>query len=329
MELPNKMDVIQTSQAGGPEVLMLSTRPLPIPKPNEILIKAIAAGVNGPDLVQRNGLYPPPKDASDLLGLEVSGEVVALGDATSKWQIGDRVCALTNGGSYAQYVAVNELHCLPIPHGVSEIDAAGLPEAFFTVWSNIFYKNPNIDGKKILVHGGSGGIGSTCIQLGAALGLKVFTTANSEESCSFCLELGAFRAINFLDEDFVPILREAGGADIILDIIGGDYVARNIKAARHDARLVLLAFNKGSKIEIDLMPIMLKRLIVTGSTLRSRSEEFKSAIASELIEKVWPLFSIKKLKPKTHKVFNLSAASEAHTLMESGTHRGKIILKVN
>ena len=257
---------------------------------NQVLIKVIAAGVNGPDLVQRRGHYPPPKGASDLLGLEVSGEIVALGSDQTKWSIGDRVCALTNGGGYADYVAVNAKHCLPIPNGVNERDAAGLPETYFTVWSNIFFNQKIKEGSVFLVHGGSGGIGSTAIQIGTAMGLQVFATAGSTDACSYCEELGAHRSINFNEEDFVPILREIGGANMILDIIGGDYVARNIKAAHADAKIIQLAFNLGSKIQVDLMPVMLKRLTLTGSTLRSRSDDFKSEVASDLIRTVWPLF---------------------------------------
>ena len=295
-----------------------------------VLIKVIAAGVNGPDLVQRRGHYPPPKGASDLLGLEVSGEIVDVGCDQTKWSIGDRVCALTNGGGYAEYVAVNARHCLPIPDGVNEQDAAGLPETYFTVWSNIFFNQKIKDGTVFLVHGGSGGIGSTAIQIGAAMGLQVFATAGSADSCTYCEKLGAQRSINFNEEDFVPILREIGGANIILDIIGGDYVARNIRAAHADAKIIQLAFNLGSKIEVDLMPIMLKRLTLTGSTLRSRSDDFKSEVASDLIRTIWPLFgsSPPKLRTTTFAHFDLADADKAHTLMESGSKRGKILLTI-
>jgi NADPH2:quinone reductase len=324
------MTVVEMREAGGPDVLETGTRPLPQLQANEVLIKVTAAGVNGPDLVQRRGHYPPPKGASDLLGLEVSGEVVAVGDAVADWQVGMPVCALTNGGGYAEFVAVNAGHCLPVPTGVDAVDAAGLPETYFTVWSNVFHRHDIVAGGNFLVHGGSGGIGSTAIQIGAAMGLNVFTTAESDEACAYCESLGATRAINFNSDDFVPILRDAGGADIILDIIGGDYIARNIKAARADARLIQLAFNKGSKIEIDLMPLMLKRLSLTGSTLRSRPESFKTAVASDLKETVWPFFAETpaRLKATTHATFPLSRAGDAHALMESGAQRGKIILTV-
>ena len=328
MSLPTQMRVVEMCEFGGPDVLIESKRDLPEVPAETVLIKVIAAGVNGPDLVQRRGHYPPPKGASDLLGLEVSGEIVAVGCDQTKWSIGDRVCALTNGGGYAEYVAVNARHCLPIPDGVNEQDAAGLPETYFTVWSNIFFNQKVKDGGVFLVHGGSGGIGSTAIQIGAAMGLQVFSTAGSAVSCTYCEELGAHRSINFNEEDFVSILRELGGANIILDIIGGDYVARNIRAAHADAKIIQLAFNLGSKIEVDLMPVMLKRLTLTGSTLRSRSDDFKSEVASDLIQTIWPLFgsSPPKLRTTTFAHFDLADADKAHTLMESGSKRGKILL---
>ena len=325
--IPTEMDVVVATEPGGPEVLELGKRSVPSPAAHEVLVKVDACGVNGPDIIQRRGHYPPPKGASDLLGLEVSGEVVAVGGDVTKWKAGNRICALTNGGGYAEYVAIDASHCLTIPEGVSLTDAAGLCETFFTVWSNIFHGHDVKEGMNFLVHGGAGGIGSTAIQLGAAMGLKVFTTAGSAEDCHYCERLGAARAINFHDEDFVETVREAGGADIILDIIAGDYVERNFKAARHDARIVQIAFNKGSKMEINLMPVMLKRLTYTGSTLRSRPDAFKTAIAAELQEKVWPLFP-KKLVTVTHSVLPMSQAAEAHAMMEAASHRGKILLKV-
>ena len=328
MSLPSQMTVIEMREAGGPDVLITGRRDVPAPTAGEVVIKVTAAGVNGPDLVQRRGHYPPPKGASDLLGLEVSGEIVALGSAQTAWAIGDRVCALTNGGGYAEYVAVNASHCLPIPEGVDEIDAAGLPETYFTVWSNVFFGHQLKENGIFLVHGGAGGIGSTAIQIGAAMGLQIYTTADSPDACAYCEDLGAKRAINFKQDDFVPILREAGGADIILDIIGGEYVARNIKAAQADARIIQLAFNLGSKMELDLMPVMLKRLTLTGSTLRSRPEAFKSAVAADLQKMVWPFFAAKpaKLRATTFTRFPLADATKAHELMESGSQRGKILL---
>ena len=330
MSLPMTMTVIEMRDAGGPDVLQSATRQIPVVKDHEILVKVAAAGVNGPDLVQRRGHYPPPQGASDLLGLEVSGEVVAVGAAQNLWAVGDKICGLTNGGGYAEYVAIDAAHCLPIPDGISLIEAAGLPETYFTVWSNVFFNHKLPANGNFLVHGGAGGIGSTAIQLGAAMGLSVFTTAGNTASCAYCESLGAHRAINFNDEDFVSILREAGGADIILDIIGGDYIARNIKAARHDARMIQLAFNAGSRVEIDLMPVMLKRLSFTGSTLRSRPDEFKADVAADLRTLVWPLFSdgTSQLRATTFKCFPLAEAGKAHALMESASQHGKILLTI-
>ncbi|XDZ65479.1 NAD(P)H-quinone oxidoreductase [Alphaproteobacteria bacterium LSUCC0684] len=326
MTTPENMNVIIIREAGGPDVLEAGTRPCPVPADHEVLIEVAAAGVNGPDLLQRRGLYPPPEGASDLLGLEVSGRIAALGDAVTGWTVGDQVCALTNGGGYAEYVAVDAAHCLPIPEGVDMIDAAGLPETYFTIWSNVFLGRDIPQGGNLLVHGGAGGIGSTAIQIGHAMGLNVYTTAGSADACSWCEGLGARRAINFREEDFMPALREAGGADIIIDIIGGDYIARNIKAARTDARIIQLAFNHGSKVEIDLMPLMLKRLTLTGSTLRSRPTGFKAAVAADLRKTVWPLFAKGRLQPTTFRTFPLAEATAAHEMMEGGGLRGKILL---
>lgn len=321
------MRVIDCPEPGGPEALVPATRDVPVPGPGDILVKVTSAGVNGPDLVQRRGHYPPPKGASDLLGLEVSGHVAALGAGVTGWAEGDPVCGLTNGGGYAEYVAVDATHCLPIPGAVSLEDAAGLPETYFTVWSNVFHGFDVPKGARFLVHGGAGGIGSTAVQLGAALGLDVLTTVGSAEEAEFVRGLGAARAINFREDDFVEVVREAGGADIILDIIGGDYIAKNIKAARHDARIIQLAFNAGSKVEINLMPVMLKRLSYTGSTLRSRPDGFKSEVATALREHVWPLFGDGGLRPVTHTILPLEEAAEAHAMMEAATHRGKILLR--
>ena len=321
------MTVIEMTEPGGPEVLSLGARDIPNPGAGEVLIKVVAAGVNGPDIVQRKGFYPPPKGASDLLGLEVSGEIASVGEGVTGWSVGDPVCALTNGGGYAEFVTVLADHCLGIPDGVSVEDAAGLPETFFTVWSNVFYGHEIARGGLFLAHGGAGGIGSTAIQLGRAFGLRMFTTEGSAQTCEFCTSIGAERAINYHQEDFVPIVRGAGAANIILDTIGGDYVARNIKASAPDARIIQLAFNKGSKIDIDLMPIMLKRLTFTGSTLRSRPDAFKADIAADLAEKVWPLFSSGELRPLTHATLPFEEASEAHAMMQQAGHLGKILLK--
>lgn len=320
------MKTVEMSEAGGPEVLKLGSRDIPNFADTEVLIKVVAAGVNGPDLVQRRGHYPPPKGASDLLGLEVSGTVQAVGPSVENLKVGDEVCALTNGGGYAEYVNVLAEHCLPIPENVSLADAAGLPETYFTVWSNLFFEQPDPEGKTLLVHGGAGGIGSTAIQIAKALSMKVITTCASHD-INYCQSLGADRTIDFQTEDFVDVVRESGGANLILDIIGGDYVARNVKAASPDARIVQLAFNAGSKVEINLMPIMLKRLVYTGSTLRSRPEPFKSAVAADLAKSVWPKFANGTLQTQTYKVFDMNEASAAHEMMEAAKHRGKILLQ--
>ncbi|WP_116132736.1 NAD(P)H-quinone oxidoreductase [Tropicimonas sp. IMCC34043] len=324
--LPALMTVVEIGTPGGPEALQVAKRPLPVPAADEVLIRVTAAGVNGPDLMQRSGLYPPPKGASDLPGLEVSGEIVAVGAGQTLWALGDRVCALTNGGGYAEYVAVNAGHCLPIPDGVTEIDAAGLPETFFTVWSNIFHGHELARDSLLLVHGGSGGIGSAAVQLGAAMGLRVFATVGSDPAADFASSLGALRAIDYHREDFVEICREAGGADVILDIVGGSYVGRNLRAAAPDGRIIQLAFRQGSKVEVDLMPVMLKRLILTGSTLRPRPPAFKAAVAADLRQTAWPMFADGRLRSVTHAVLPLAEAAEAHRQMEAGGHHGKILL---
>ena len=320
------MKTIEMNGTGPAEVLTIGTREIPAVRGHEVLVRVTAVGLNGPDLVQRRGHYPPPKGASDLLGLEISGEVTAVGAEVTAWKIGDHLCALTNGGGYAEYVAVDASHCLPVPETVSEVDAAGLCETHFTVWSNLFFRQTVSKGQLLLVHGGAGGIGSTAIQLGNRLGMRVFTTCANAEDCSYAEALGAERAINFNEEDFVEIARQAGGADLILDIIGGSYVERNIKAANSDARIVQLAFNAGSKMEINLMPIMLKRLIYTGSTLRSRPDAYKSAVAADLRQSVWPLFGEGHLRATTHRIFPFEEAAAAHRMMESAAHRGKILL---
>ncbi len=327
--IPEQMRVIEINEPGGPEALTAGTRPVPQPQAGEVLVKVVAVGVNGPDIVQRKGFYPPPKGASDLLGLEIAGTIVAVGGDVKGWSVGDEVCALTNGGGYAEYCAVLGPHCLPMPKGLSMVEAAGIPETFFTVWSNVFMGAGLKEGQTFLVHGGAGGIGSTAIQLAKAFGAKVFTTDNPSERCEACKEMGADRVIDYKEEDFVEVIRsEAKGADVILDIVGGDYIARNIKASAPDARIIQLAFNKGSKIEINLMPIMLKRLIYTGSTLRSRPDAFKTEIAGQLKEQVWPKIEAGEVKPYVYKTFPLEQAADAHRLMESATHVGKIILEI-
>lgn len=327
--LPEHMQVVEITAAGGPEVLVPATRPLPQPRADQVLVQVAAAGVNGPDIMQRRGLYPPPKGASDLPGLEIAGTVVAVGSEVNEWSIGDQVCALTDGGGYAEFCAVLASHCLPIPRGLSLMEAAGIPESFFAVWSNVFMGVGLIQGETFLVHGGAGGIGTTAIQLAKAFGARVYATDSPAERCAACKALGADRVIDYNEEDFVDVLRnEAGGANVILDIVGGDYVARNIRAAAPDARIIQLAFNKGSTVEINLMPIMLKRLVYTGSTLRSRPDVFKTEIARQLKEKVWPLIEGGQIKPLLSKTFPLTQAADAHRLMESATHTGKIMLDV-
>ncbi|HEY7384045.1 MAG TPA: NAD(P)H-quinone oxidoreductase [Beijerinckiaceae bacterium] len=324
--VPADMAVVEMSAAGGPDVLMSGRRPVPQPQAGEVLIRVEAAGVNGPDLMQRRGLYPAPAGASDLLGLEVSGEIVGLGARVSQWSVGDTVTALTNGGGYAQYCAVDARHCLPIPKGVPVVDAAGLPETFFTVWSNIFMGAGLKAGETFLVHGGAGGIGTTAIQLAKAFGARVIATDSPQQRCHVCRELGADQVVDYNQEDFVEVVRKAGGADVILDIVGGPYIERNVKAAAPDGRIVQLAFALGSKVEINMMPIMLKRLSYTGSTLRTRPPEFKAEVAAELKAKVWPLIESGRIRIVTSRRFGLGQAADAHTLMESAQHTGKILL---
>ncbi len=320
------MRAVAVREPGGPDVLEIAECPLPEPAPNQVLAKVTAAGVNGPDLLQRQGNYPPPEGASEVLGLEISGTVVTAGERAGRWRVGDKICALTHGGGYAEFVAIDANHCLPLPEGVSGVDAAGLPETYFTVWSNVFLGHDVSEEALLLVHGGAGGIGSTAVQLGRAMGLRVFATVSSADAAEFVLGLGATRAINYREEDFVDVCREAGGADVILDIVGGDYIARNFKAARHDGRIIQLAFRTGSRLEINLMPIMLKRLQYAGSTLRSRPAGFKARVAEELERVVWPKFASGEVGPVTHAALPLDQADEAHRLMESARHRGKILL---
>jgi len=326
--LPAMMNVIEMTAPGGPEVLRPAQRPLPRLEPGEVLLKVAAAGVNGPDLMQRKGLYPAPAGASDLLGLEVSGEIVAVGSDVRRWKPGDRVTALTNGGGYADYCAVEAQHCLPIPQGIELRDAGGLPETFFTVWSNLFMGVGLRAGETLLVHGGAGGIGTTAIQLAKSFGAKVIATDSPEARCRICRELGADRVVDYRQEDFVEVVRNEGGANVILDIVGGPNIERNFKAASHDARIVQLAFPLGSKVDVNLMPVMLKRLTYTGSTLRTRSSAFKARIAQELEAKVWPEIANGRIRVVTRHTFPLAEAGKAHALMESSQHVGKIVLLV-
>jgi NADPH:quinone reductase len=325
------MKCIEISKPGGPEVLVVADRPTPSPKANEILVKVAAAGVNRPDVLQRMGKYAPPKDASDLPGLEIAGEVSALGSAVTKFKIGDKVCALTHGGGYAEYCVTPEVQALPMPKGLSALEAASLPETFFTVWSNVYDRAHLAPGESLLVQGGSSGIGVTAIQIAAAMGNRVFATAGSDEKCAACVNLGAEKAINYKTGDFgAEIMAATGGkgVNVILDMVGGDYVPREIKCLAEDGRLVFIASLGGAKAEIDIFEIQRRRLVITGSTLRPRPVEFKGAIARSLREKIWPLIEAGKIKPVIYKTFPLAQASEAHKLMESSQHIGKIVLSV-
>ncbi|MCA0871704.1 NAD(P)H-quinone oxidoreductase [Seohaeicola saemankumensis] len=322
------MRAVEITKPGAPDVLQLTTRPIPEPGHGQVVIKVAYAGVNRPDALQRAGAYAPPLDASDLPGLEASGEIVALGAGVSEWSVGDKVCALLPGGGYAEYVATPAAHCLPVPDGMGLKEAACLPETFFTVWSNVFTRGGLKAGEIFLVHGGSSGIGTTAIQLAHAFGARVFATAGSDDKCAACLDLGAERAINYRDEDFVEILRAAGGANLILDMVGGDYIPCNIKALADDGRLVQIAFLQGPKVELNFAQMMTRRLTLTGSTLRPQSVAAKSAIAQDLREAVWPLLSSGKVAPVMDSEFPLAEAAAAHARMESSGHIGKIVLKV-
>lgn len=327
MNVPDTMTVVTMNGSGEPSVLGLGTRPVPQPAADQVLIHVAAAGVNGPDIMQRKGLYPAPPGASDLLGLEVSGTVVAVGTAVTAWAMGDHVTALTDGGGYAEYCVADAGHCLPVPGGVSVRDAAGLPETFVTVWSNLFMEGGLQAGETLLVHGGAGGIGTTAIQVAKAFGVRVFATDSPAERCRVCAELGADGVINYAEQDFVQVMRDAGGANMILDIVGGPYIERNIKAAAAGARIVQLAFALGSKVEINLMPVMLKRITYTGSTLRTRPAAFKARAILELREKVWPHVVAGRIRTVTSTVLPFAKAAEAHALMQSATHTGKILLR--
>lgn len=325
------MLAIEIYQNGGPEVLQATERPIPTPDADEVLIKVAAAGVNRPDVMQRRGLYPPPGGASDIPGLEISGAIVALGQAVKHLQCGQEVCALVNGGGYAEYcLAASEL-CLPVPDGLSLIQAAAIPETFFTVWSNIFGQAQLSPGETLLVHGGTSGIGTAAIQLAKCFSANVIVTAGTEEKCQFCTQLGADAAINYRTQDFVEIINtmtKGKGVNVILDMIGGDYFPRNIKCLAEEGRLVQIAMQNGPKTELNLLPVMLKRLTITGSTLRARSVSFKAAIARKLLEQVWPMLSDGRIKPVIDKSFPLNEAHKAHELMESSQHIGKIVLTV-
>ncbi|MEY8881066.1 NAD(P)H-quinone oxidoreductase [Donghicola sp. XS_ASV15] len=323
------MRVIEIAQPGGPEVLSPAQRNIPEPKAGEVVIRVAYAGVNRPDALQRAGLYNPPAGASDLPGLEASGEISAVGEGVSEWKVGDQVCALLPGGGYAEYVATPAAHCLPIPDGMSMDQAACLPETFFTVWSNVFQRGGLQAGERFLIHGGSSGIGTTAIQLARHFGARVFVTAGSADKCAACVDLGAERAINYRDEDFVEVIRSEGGANLILDMVGGSYLPRNVKSLADDGRLVQIAFLQGPKVELNFAQVMMRRLTITGSTLRPQSDLAKARISAELREKVWPLLSAGQIKPVMDSEFALDQASEAHARMESSGHIGKIVLKVS
>ena len=323
------MRAVEISKPGGPEVLKAGDVAKPAPKPNEILIKVAAAGVNRPDVLQRMGLYPVPPDASPLPGLEVAGEVAELGSDVKLWKRGDKVCALANGGGYAEFCAVPETQALPVPRGLSMVEAASLPETFFTVWGNVYDRGRLAPGEALLVQGGTSGIGVTAIQMAAATGNRVFATAGSDDKVAACVKLGAEKAFNYKTQDWAAEVRAATGGrgvNVILDMVGGDYVAGELKCLAEEGRLVFIAFLRGQKSEFDIATVMGKRLTITGSTLRPRKPEFKGYIAQNLREKIWPLIEAGKIKPQVFKTFPLADAGEAHRLMESSQHIGKIVL---
>jgi len=332
LSLPSSMKAIEISEPGGPQVLVSCERKMPDLDEGQILIEVVAAGVNRPDCIQRAGFYPPPKGASDIPGLEVSGRVAALGGTNSRYSVGDKVLALVTGGGYSEYTIAEEGCVLPVPTGLSMIEAAALPETFFTVWHNVFQRGGLVKGESFLVHGGSSGIGTTAIQLAKRFGANVITTAGSFDKCEACKKLGADVAINYREQDFVSVVKENtenSGVDLILDMVGGDYVERNYQAAAVDGRIVQIALLQGATNTVNHMQLMLKRLTHTGSTLRARSVEFKSIIAKELEHQVWPLIEQGKIKPVIDIVLPLEQAAAAHERMESSEHIGKIMLEVN
>ncbi|NHA04971.1 NAD(P)H-quinone oxidoreductase [Mucilaginibacter sp. HC2] len=324
------MKAVVITQPGPPSVLQIAEKPKPTYAPNEVLVKVMAAGVNRPDVKQREGKYPPPQDAvQDIPGLEIAGTIVEIGTAVTQWKIGDKVCALVTGGGYAEYCSAPEGQCLPVPEGLSFIEAASLPETFFTVWSNVFDR-ANLKGlETLLVHGGSSGIGVTAIQMAKALGHPVYVTASSDEKCRFCEQLGATKAINYKTESFVDVIKQltnGKGIDVILDMIGGDYTPGNIQSLAIEGRLVMINTMKGKDAQVDLAQVMMKRLVITGSTLRARDVAFKAAIAQNLQKTIWPLLASGQIKPVIYKVFKAEEAAQAHELMESSAHTGKIML---
>jgi NADPH2:quinone reductase len=331
VSLPSEMRVVEIAAPGGPEVLRPARRPVPQPAAGEILIRVRAAGVNRPDASQRAGAYPPPPGASDLPGLEAAGEVAAVGPGGSRWRVGDPVCALLPGGGYAEYALTHQDHALPVPDGLGMTEAAAVPETFFTVWSNVFLRGRLQAGESFLVHGGSSGIGTTAIQLAHVRGARVFATAGSEAKCAACRALGAELAINYRETDFVAAVKDATGGrgvDLILDMVGGDYLARDVRALAPDGRLVMIGHQTGAKAELNFAAVMVRRLTITGSTLRPQSVEAKARIAADLRREVWPLLDAGRVAPVIDRTFPLDAAADAHARLESSAHIGKIVLKV-
>ena len=329
--LPTTMRYVATHGSGAAEVMRITNGPLPAPAAHEVLIKVQYAGVNRPDVAQRSGNYAPPPGASPIMGLEVAGEIAAIGTDVSAWKVGDLVCALTPGGGYAEFCTTPAAHCLPIPAGLSMLEAAGVPENFFTVWVNLFETCRLQAGEKFLVHGGSSGIGLTAIQLAKAFGAQVFTTVGNEEKAAFCKSIGANHVFNYKTQDWVAeiaAITQKKGINVILDMVGGSYIEKNLRSLALEGRYCFIAFLEGGKAEIDFRPLMMKRQTITGSTLRARPDGQKAAIATALKENVWPLLAAKKVRPVINKTFNLEQIVEAHQLMESSTHIGKIMLKV-
>jgi NADPH2:quinone reductase len=330
MPIPQTMRYIQANGAGEPDVLVLATGPVPVPKPDEVLIRVQAAGVNRPDIAQRQGSYPPPPGASPILGLEVAGEIVAVGDTVTTWSVGDLVCGLTNGGGYAEYCTVPAPQCLRWPAGYDAIRAGALPETSFTVWANLFQLGRLAAGETALVHGGTGGIGVTAIQLAHEFGAGIFATAGSDDKCAACLRLGADAAINYRTQDFaaeVKRLTEGRGVNVVLDMVGAPYMVRNVRSLAMEGRLVMIAFLQGSKVqEFDFVPVLVRRLTITGSTMRPRSTAQKGDVAAALLAKVWPVLDAGRCGPVIHATFPLDRVVEAHRLMESSQHIGKIVL---
>jgi len=329
MKIPASMRAVEIAKPGGPEVLRPAQRPVPQPKPTEILVKVAAAGVNRPDVLQRMGLYAVPPDASDLPGLEIAGEVVVSN--SKNFKPGDQVCALVHGGGYAEYCVVPEVTALPVPKGLSLVEAAALPETTFTVWANVYDRAKLAPGETLLVQGGSSGIGTTAIQMARATGNRVFATAGSDEKCAACVRLGADKAINYKTQDFLDEVKAATGGkgvNVILDMVGGDYFPKELKCLADDGRLAFIAFLRGPKTELDINELMRRRLTVSGSTLRPRTVEFKGYVAKNLREKIWPLIEAGRIKPQIYKTFPLEQAADAHRLMETSQHIGKIVLTV-